>query len=105
MNAGIEPVTAGKIYIDGEEMVHVPPGKRGIAMVHQNLRYLSYDDGKGNIEFGLKNNKVPKADRERLISEVCEIVGLTPYLNRMPSQLSGGQRQRVALARAMVKKT
>ena len=104
MIAGIEPVTAGKIYIDGEEMVHVPPGKRGIAMVHQNYAIYPTMTVKGNIEFGLKNNKVPKADRERLISEVCEIVGLTPYLNRMPSQLSGGQRQRVALARAMVKK-
>ena len=103
MIAGIEPVTAGKIYIDGEEMVHVPPGKRGIAMVHQNYAIYPTMTVKGNIEFGLKNNKVPKADRERLISEVCEIVGLTPYLNRMPSQLSGGQRQRVALGRAIVK--
>ncbi len=104
MIAGIEPVTAGKIYIGGEEMVHVPPGKRGIAMVHQNYAIYPTMTVRGNIEFGLKNNKVPKAERERLIAEVCEIVGLTPYLNRKPSQLSGGQRQRVALARAMVKK-
>ena len=58
---------------------------------------------KENIEFGLKNNKVKKEERNRLISEVSSIVGLDEYLNRKPSDLSGGQRQRVALARAMVK--
>ena len=57
-----------------------------------------------NIEFGLKNMKVAKADRERRISEVAETVGLTEYLGRKPATLSGGQRQRVALARAIVKK-
>ena len=57
-----------------------------------------------NIEFGLKNNKVPKAERERLVAEYSAIVGLSEYLDRKPGTLSGGQRQRVALARAMVKK-
>ena len=104
MIAGIEPITAGRIRIDGKEMSHVPPGKRGLAMVHQNYAIYPTMTVRGNIEFGLKNNKVPKPERERLIAEVCQIVGLTPYLNRKPSQLSGGQRQRVALARAMVKK-
>ena len=59
---------------------------------------------KGNIEFGLINAKVPKAERERLIEEIAGIVDLTEHLHKKPSQLSGGQRQRVALARAMVKK-
>ena len=57
-----------------------------------------------NIEFGLKNNNVEKAERTRLIAEICAVVGLEEYLDRKPSTLSGGQRQRVALARAMVKK-
>ena len=52
----------------------------------------------------LKIKKIPKEERKQLIEDVSEIVGLTPYLNRKPSELSGGQRQRVALARAMVKK-
>ena len=56
-----------------------------------------------NIEFGLENKKVPKEERKKRVSEICEIVGLTEYLDRKPSTLSGGQRQRVALARAMVK--
>ncbi len=103
MIAGIGPHTSGELYIDGEEVSDVPPGKRGIAMVFQNYAIYPTMDVYGNIEFGLKNRKVPKAERQKLIAEVAETVGLTPYLKRKPSELSGGQRQRVALARAMVK--
>ena len=56
-----------------------------------------------NIDFGLKNRKVPKAERQRRIAEVARMTGLTEILDRRPSTLSGGQRQRIALARAMVK--
>ena len=103
MIAGIGPATSGEIYIDGEEISDVPPGKRGIAMVFQNYAIYPTMTVRGNIEFGLKNKKIPKAERDRLIAEAAETVGLTPYLDRKPSALSGGQRQRVALARAMVK--
>lgn len=102
--AGIGPATSGQLYIDGEEVSDLEPGKRNIAMVFQNYAIYPNMTVKGNIEFGLKNNHVPKAERERLIAEVAESVGLTEYLKRKPSALSGGQRQRVALARAMVKK-
>lgn len=101
--AGIGPATSGELYIDGEEVSDLEPGKRNIAMVFQNYAIYPNMTVKGNIEFGLKNNRVPKAERERLIAEVAESVGLTEYLKRKPSALSGGQRQRVALARAMVK--
>ena len=103
MIAGIGPATSGELYIDGEEVSDVPPGKRGIAMVFQNYAIYPTMTVYGNIEFGLKNKKVPKPERQRLIAEVAETVGLTPYLKRKPNELSGGQRQRVALARAMVK--
>ena len=103
MIAGIGPHTSGQLFIDGEDVSDIPPGKRGIAMVFQNYAIYPTMDVYGNIEFGLKNRKVPKAERQRLIAEVAETVGLTPYLKRKPSELSGGQRQRVALARAMVK--
>lgn len=104
MVAGLEVPTAGKILIDNEDVTSMPSGKRGIAMVFQNYAIYPTMTVSGNIEFGLINNKVPKAERKRLISEIADIVGLTPYLDRKPSALSGGQRQRVALARAMVKK-
>lgn len=103
MIAGIGPATSGELFIDGEEVSDVPPGKRGIAMVFQNYAIYPTMSVRENIEFGLKNKKVPKHIRDQRISEVADIVGLTPYLQRKPSQLSGGQRQRVALARAMVK--
>lgn len=104
MLAGLEELTEGELWIDGELMNHVPPGKRDIAMVFQNYALYPSMTVKQNIEFGLKNRKTPKQERERLIEEISEIVGLQDYLHRKPSSLSGGQRQRVALARAMVKK-
>ncbi len=103
MIAGIGPATSGQIMIDGEDISEIPPGKRDIAMVFQNYAIYPSMSVKENIEFGLKNKKVPKAKRESLIREVSKNVGLTEYLNRKPNALSGGQRQRVALARAMVK--
>jgi sn-glycerol 3-phosphate transport system ATP-binding protein len=104
MIAGLEPLSGGELLIDGKVVNDVKPGDRDIAMVFQNYALYPTMTVKGNIEFGLINNKIPKAERERRIAEISEIVGLSEYLNRKPSQLSGGQRQRVALARAMVKK-
>lgn len=103
MIAGIGPQTSGQVFIDGVDVSKVPPGMRGIAMVFQNYAIYPTMTVRGNIEFGLINNKVPKAERNRLIEEVAATVGLTDYLKRKPSELSGGQRQRVALARALVK--
>lgn len=103
MIAGIGPATSGRIYMDGEDISDVPPGKRNLAMVFQSYAIYPTMSVRENIEFCLKNNKVPKAERERRIAKVAKIVGLEEYLNRKPSQLSGGQRQRIALARAMVK--
>lgn len=104
MIAGIGPQTCGQVLIDGKDVSNVPPGERGVAMVFQNYAIYPTMNVRENIEFGLKNNKVDKQERTRLINEISAIVGLGEYLDRMPSTLSGGQRQRVALARAMVKK-
>jgi len=104
MIAGIGPATSGQILMDGKDITDLDPGKRDIAMVFQNYAIYPTMTVRENIEFGLKNNKVPKIERDRLIREVGETVNLTEYLDRQPGTLSGGQRQRVALARAMVKK-
>ncbi|MCC8126639.1 MAG: ABC transporter ATP-binding protein [Clostridiales bacterium] len=103
MITGLESVTEGDVLIDGQRVNEVAPGKRDIAMVFQNYALYPTMTVEENIEFGLINKKIPKAERARRIQEVCEIVGLTEYLKRKPANLSGGQRQRVALARAMVK--
>lgn len=104
MIAGLEQQSAGEIWIGNECVNEKPPGKRNIAMVFQNYALYPTMTVKGNIEFGLVNKKVPKIEREKLVAEISEIVGLTDYLHKKPQSLSGGQRQRVALARAMVKK-
>lgn len=102
--AGIGPQTSGKVYLDGKDISGLPPAERDVAMVFQNYAIYPTMTVRENIEFGLKNNKVPKNERERLVREISEIVGIGELLNRKPGTLSGGQRQRIALARAMVKK-
>lgn len=103
MIAGIDPQTSGSVLIDGKDVTRIAPGKRGVAMVFQNYAIYPTMSVRENIEFGLVNNKVPKAERKRLVETIGATVGLNDYLDRKPSTLSGGQRQRVALARAMVK--
>lgn len=104
MIAGLEKPTSGEIWIGDQQVNELEPGKRDIAMVFQNYALYPTMSVRENIEFGLRNRKVPKSERERLIEEISETVGLADYLKRKPAELSGGQRQRVALARAMVKK-
>ena len=104
MIAGLEKTTAGDVLIDGVSVRDVEPGDRNIAMVFQNYALYPTMSVRDNIEFGLKNMKVGKDERNARINEVAEMVGLTEYLSRKPANLSGGQRQRVALARAIVKK-
>lgn len=104
MIAGIGPATSGQVLMDGQDITDLAPGKRDIAMVFQNYAIYPTMTVRENIEFGLKNKRVPKPERDALIQEYAAIVGLTDYLDRKPGTLSGGQRQRIALARAMVKK-
>ncbi|MDN4074356.1 ABC transporter ATP-binding protein [Fictibacillus terranigra] len=103
MIAGIGPQTSGSVLLNGKDISNIAPGKRGVAMVFQNYAIYPTMSVRENIEFGLKNNKVNKIERKKLVESISEAVGLSEYLGRKPSTLSGGQRQRVALARAMVK--
>ena len=103
MIAGLGPATSGQVLMDGQDITDLDPGKRDIAMVFQNYAIYPLMTVRDNIDFGLKNRKVPKVERQRRIAEVARMTGLTELLDRRPSTLSGGQRQRIALARAMVK--
>ncbi|WP_308638284.1 ABC transporter ATP-binding protein [Paenibacillus silvisoli] len=104
MIAGLEKASGGEIWIGGKCVNDTAPGLRDVAMVFQNYALYPTMTVRGNIEFGLKNRGVSRGEREALINDISDIVGLKPYLDKKPQQLSGGQRQRVALARAMVKK-
>ena len=103
MIAGLETITLGKITIGDVDVTHLEPGDRGIAMVFQTYALYPHLTVWKNIEFGLKNARVPDFEINKRIKEVLKMVNLEPYANRRPANLSGGQRQRVALARAISK--
>ncbi|MCG7291495.1 sn-glycerol-3-phosphate ABC transporter ATP-binding protein UgpC [Corynebacterium afermentans] len=103
MLAGLEPVDGGVIRLDGEDITHVDPQKRDIAMVFQNYALYPHMTVAENMSFALKNAKVPKAERMEKVREAARLLDLEPFLERKPGQLSGGQRQRVAMGRAIVR--
>ncbi|MEY8097853.1 ABC transporter ATP-binding protein [Falsihalocynthiibacter sp. S25ZX9] len=103
MIAGLEETSSGIIEIGGREVNNLEPKERDIAMVFQNYAIYPHMSVKKNIAFGLRSSKMPKADKEKRIQEVAEILDMVNLLDRKPNQLSGGQRQRVAIGRAMVR--
>ncbi|KAA3518478.1 sn-glycerol-3-phosphate import ATP-binding protein UgpC [Agrobacterium vitis] len=103
MIAGLEDITSGEIAIDGRVVNTLEPRERGCAMVFQNYALYPHMSVAGNIGYALKVAGVPKAERDRRITETAKIVGLQDYLDRRPAALSGGQRQRVAMARAIIR--
>ncbi len=101
--AGLEDVTAGKILIDGVDVVDTPPAKRGLSMVFQSYALYPHMSVRKNIGFGLRMAGRPKSEIDQKVEAAARILNLTPYLDRRPGQLSGGQRQRVAIGRAIVR--
>lgn len=102
--AGLEESSGGQIFIEDRDITFAEPKERNIAMVFQNYALYPHMTVYGNIEYGLRVQKMPKPQREELIRSVLDLVELTDHTDKRPSQLSGGQRQRVALARAIVKR-
>lgn len=103
MIAGLDEITDGDIWINGNKMKGMHPSKRDIAMVFQSYALYPNMTVAQNISFGLEMRKVPKVDREEAVNRVAKMLQIEPLLNRKPSQLSGGQRQRVAMGRALVR--
>ena len=103
MVAGLEEISKGELYIDGQLMNDVAPKDRDIAMVFQNYALYPHMDVYNNMAFGLKLRKFKKDEIDRRVKEAAKILGLEQYLDRKPKALSGGQRQRVALGRAIVR--
>jgi len=101
--AGLEPISAGSISIDGRDMTHVSPKDRDIAMVFQSYALYPTMTVAKNITFGMKVRGVDTATQARKLDEVARQLQIEPLLNRRPGQLSGGQRQRVAMGRALVR--
>ncbi|MBE0412273.1 ABC transporter ATP-binding protein [Yoonia sp.] len=101
--AGLLEVTDGQIFIKDNNVTWAEPSDRGIGMVFQSYALYPQMTVRGNLSFGLKNARVPKAEIERRVARAAEILQIEPLLDRKPGALSGGQRQRVAIGRALVR--
>jgi putrescine transport system ATP-binding protein len=102
--AGFEIPTDGQITIDGEDMQSIQPYNRPVNMMFQSYALFPHMSVAKNIAFGLKQDRIPRAEIKRRVDELLELVHMKTLFNRFPHQLSGGQRQRVALARSLAKR-
>ena len=102
MIAGFEQPTSGQVLLYGENMVGVPPNRRDMNMVFQSYALFPHMTVFDNVAFGLRRKNVAKAEIDKRVNEMLELVDLTGRERRRPREMSGGQQQRVALARALV---
>jgi putative spermidine/putrescine transport system ATP-binding protein len=99
--AGFERPDAGAVRVGGEDILAMPPHRRGIGIVFQNYALFPHLNAADNIAFGMRIARRATAEIRARVSELLDLVGLPEVANKMPRQLSGGQQQRIALARAL----
>src|ERR1700723_3572622 len=99
--AGLDQPDTGTITIGDRDVTRLPPQRRGIGFVFQHYAAFKHLTVRDNVAFGLKIRRRPKAEIREKVDNLLEVVGLSGFQTRYPSQLSGGQRQRMALARAL----
>ncbi len=100
--AGFETPDEGAVYLDGQDVSHVPPYRRSVNQVVQSYALFPHMTVRENVGFGLRMQNVSSAEAAGRINEALATVSLTEQADKFPHQMSGGQRQRVALARAIV---
>ena len=103
MIAGLEETTSGSIAIEGEDVTHVEPARRGVAMVFQSYALYPHLNVFENMAFSLRLARASREKTHQMVGEAARILKLEDHLHKKPSQLSGGQRQRVAIGRAIVR--
>ena len=103
MIAGLEKISGGEFFIDGELMNDVPPAQRGIAMVFQSYALYPHMTVRDNMSFALKLAGKSRSEIDAAVDKAAKTLQLTEYLDRLPKALSGGQRQRVAIGRSIVR--
>ena len=101
--AGLEELSGGKVFIDGQDVTHVAPAERQVSMVFQSYALYPHMSVFQNMAFGLEMVSTPKAEIDRKVRETAHVLQIEDLLERKPKQLSGGQRQRVAIGRAIVR--
>jgi sulfate transport system ATP-binding protein len=99
--AGLEAADSGTVELTGEDATDLPVQRRGVGFVFQHYALFRHMTVRRNIAFGLEVQKLPRAEIRARVGELLDLIQMTGYADRYPSQLSGGQRQRVALARAL----
>ncbi|HKA04571.1 MAG TPA: ABC transporter ATP-binding protein, partial [Acidimicrobiales bacterium] len=99
--AGLHVPDRGRVEWNGEDLAGVPPHRRGIGLVFQDLQLFPHKDVGANVAFGLRMQGVDKDTRRQRVAKLLELVGLPGYEHRRPATLSGGEAQRVALARSL----
>ena len=102
--AGFETPDGGTIRLDGVDLAALPPYRRPVNMMFQSYALFPHMTVAGNVAFGLRQERVKRAEIEARVTEALALVELSPLARRKPHQLSGGQQQRVALARSLVKR-
>ena len=102
--AGLEEITDGELWIDGQLCNYLEPKERGMAMVFQNYALYPNMTVYGNLAYALKIRKVPKKEIQERVHQVAKILEIESLLDRRPSALSGGQKQRVAIGSAIIRK-
>ncbi|MFI5489874.1 ABC transporter ATP-binding protein [Micromonospora echinaurantiaca] len=101
--AGLDRPDGGRVLVDGQDVARVPPHRRAVAMVFQDYALYPHLTVLGNLTFGLRVRRVPRAEADRRAREAADRLGIADLLDRHPDEMSGGQRQRVALARALLR--
>ena len=101
--AGLDGFDSGEVVIDGRDVSHLEPSERGLAMVFQSYALFPSMTVRGNLSFGMKVARVPKATIAQRVDWVARLLQMEHLLERKPAELSGGQRQRVAIGRALVR--
>nr|WP_307848340.1 ABC transporter ATP-binding protein [Streptomyces sp. RK31] len=99
--AGLQPLDAGRILLDGRDQAGVPAHRRGVGLMFQDHQLFPQRDVGGNVAFGLRMHGTPRAEQTRRVRELLDLVGLPGASGRAVAALSGGEQQRVALARAL----
>jgi sulfate/thiosulfate transport system ATP-binding protein len=99
--AGLDSADTGTVTIEGREATNLPARKRNVGFVFQHYAVFKHMSVAKNVAFGLEIRKRPRKDIDKRVAELLDLVHLSQFRDRMPSQLSGGQRQRMALARAL----
>lgn len=100
--AGLLDLSAGKIFLNGRPIQHIPAEKRGFGLVFQNYALFPHLNAARNVGYGLEIKRVPRTERQQRVQEALAMVHLEEFGKRYPAQLSGGQQQRLAIARTIV---